>query len=260
MVRASEAWRSTSYPNVVVFAAGRVPVLEGERYAGAVGRHLQRLRFGVDARLRITGPNCDVGPFLVQVNLRLGDTPTRIQTLTSGAGDALPVVVRLDRQLTALRAPSRPRPWPDPTGRLLDTPMPGGVARRKIVAVRTVSPLQAAGVMDAMDYDVHLFTDADTGEDAVVYRGGPSGLRLARQRGARPSLPDVEEPGVLAVDPHPAPEIAEAQAVQQVCDLGLPFLFYTDVGTRRGHLLYRRYDGELGLLARRSADGQTETQ
>jgi hypothetical protein len=53
----------------------------------------------------------------------------------------------------------------------------------------------------AMDYDVHLFTDAATGEDAVVYRAGPSGLRLARSaacirpdgRGRRP-LPSRRRP------------------------------------------------------------------
>ncbi|MGO8965653.1 hypothetical protein [Mycobacterium sp.] len=37
-----------------------------------------------------------------------------------------------------------------------------------------------------MDHDLHLFTDASTGVDAVVYRGRPSGLRLARQRCMRP--------------------------------------------------------------------------
>jgi hypothetical protein len=31
--------------------------------------------------------------------------------------------------------------------------------------------------MDAMDYDVHLFTDADSGEDAVVFRAQDSGHR-----------------------------------------------------------------------------------
>lgn len=30
-----------------------------------------------------------------------------------------------------------------------------------------------AAVLSAMDYDVYLYTDADTGEDAVVYRSGP---------------------------------------------------------------------------------------
>lgn len=44
----------------------------------------------------------------------------------------------------------------------------------RLVRLRTQTGL------NAMDYDVHLFTDAATGEDAVVYRAGPSGLRLAR--------------------------------------------------------------------------------
>ncbi|WP_406108004.1 hypothetical protein [Micromonospora globbae] len=40
--------------------------------------------------------------------------------------------------------------------------------------------------------------------------------------------------------------------------LGRPFVFYTDRDTRRGTLLYRRYDGDLGLVApaTRGRDGQ----
>ncbi len=53
------------------------------------------------------------------------------------------------------------------------------IDRRKPVVLQRASPLGAVVVMDAMDYDVHLFTDAETGEDAVVYRAGPSRQRLA---------------------------------------------------------------------------------
>lgn len=35
----------------------------------------------------------------------------------------------------------------------------------------------------------------------------------------------------------------------RLCDHALPFLFHTDPGTGRGALLYRRYDGEIGLLS-----------
>jgi hypothetical protein len=34
--------------------------------------------------------------------------------------------------------------------------------------------------MDAMDYDFHLFRCADTGQDRVVYRCGPTGYKVAQ--------------------------------------------------------------------------------
>ncbi|MTE17285.1 sigma 54 modulation/S30EA ribosomal C-terminal domain-containing protein [Nocardia aurantiaca] len=258
MLRASEAWTSATFPDVVVFAGGRVPMLEGERFAGAVGRQLQRLHVTGGARIRITGPNCDVGPFLVQVNLRLDETSARIQTLTHGRGDALPVVVRLDHHITALRTRWQPRPWPDPARLPLDARASGKVARRKSVPLMTVSPLRAATVMDAMDYDVHIFTDVDTGEDAIVYRAGPSGMCLARQRSVHPPRSDANGSGPFSVNARPAPALTEARAVQQVCERGLPFLFYTDPDTGRGNLLYRRYDADLGLITPGPGDTEAE--
>ncbi len=248
MLQASQAWSSISFPDVTVFAGGRVPALEGERFAGAVGRLLQRDHVPGGARLRITGPNHDSGPLLIQVNLHLGDIPARVQTLTHGHGDALPAVVRLERQIKALRTSWQPRSWPDPTRPPLDSPGPGGLARRKSVSLTVSRPLAAAAVMDAMDYDVHLFIDADTGEDAVIYRAGPRGLRLARRYSVHPPRSATDGPGPLTINPRPAPTITETRAAARVCEYGLPFLFYTDPNSGRGHLMYRRYDADLTLI------------
>lgn len=244
----SHRWVSTVFPNVVVYSHGRVPALEGERFAGAVGRLLDRLGVGGGARLRITGTNSDDGPFLVQVNLRVGETPARIQTPTHGPGDALPVVVRLEQLIAATRAPWQPRSWPDPTRPPLDTPGPGELSRRKSVPLATGRPSRAVAVMDAMDYNAHLFTDAATGQEAIVYRAGPSGLRLARQDTASPPHSTPGEPGPFTINPRPAPALTEADAVDRVCEQGSPFLFYTDQNSGRGHLLYRRYDTGLALI------------
>lgn len=43
--------------------------------------------------------------------------------------------------------------------------------------------------MDALDFDAHLFTDADTGETAIVYWAGPLGVRMARQHHVHPPRP-----------------------------------------------------------------------
>ncbi|MGV9668900.1 sigma 54 modulation/S30EA ribosomal C-terminal domain-containing protein [Nocardia niigatensis] len=251
MLRACETWSPEAFPGIVVLANGQVPVLEGERVAGAVGRLLMRFRVDPTARIRMTGPNCDSGPILVQVNAQPAGTPIRVQTLTYGRGDALPVLVRLERQLWTVREARSPRPWPDPTRPPLDAPGPGILMCRKTVALQTAEPLTAAVVMDAMDYDVHLFTDADTGDDAIVYRAQPSGLRLARQHCVHPprtAAVAAATPVPLITCPRPAPVLTEHEAADRVREHGLPFLFYTDLDTGRGHLTYRRYDSGLGLI------------
>ncbi|MFD6357036.1 sigma 54 modulation/S30EA ribosomal C-terminal domain-containing protein [Nocardia tengchongensis] len=251
MLRAREAWSPEAFPGIEVLANGRVPVLEGERVAGAVGRLLMRYRLDRSARIRMTGPNCDTGPILVQVNTQPAGTSIRVQTLTHGRGDALPVLVRLERQLRTVRKAWSPRPWPDPTRPPLDAPGPGILLRRKTVAVQAIDPLTAAVVMDVMDYDVHLFTDVETGEDAIVYRAQPSGLRLARQHCVHPPRTAVvaaATPVPLITCPRPAPVLTEHEAADRVREHGLPFAFYTDFDTGRGHLVYRRYDSGLGLI------------
>lgn len=248
MLRACEAWSPEAFPDIEVLANGQVPVLEGERVAGAVGRLLMRYRVDRSARIRMTGANCDAAPILVQVNTQPAGSSIRVQTLTNGRGDALPVLVRLERQLRTLRKAWSPRPWPDPARPLLDAPGPGILLRRKTIALQTAEPLTAAVVMDAMDYDVHLFTDAETGEDAIVYRARPSELRLARQHSVHPPHTATVGPVPLITAPRPAPVLTEHEAAERVREHGLPFLFYTDLDTGRGHLVYRRYDSGLGLI------------
>ncbi|MCX0273138.1 hypothetical protein NLM24_21015 [Nocardia zapadnayensis] len=65
-MRASQAWSAVPFPEVVVYTGGRVPAIERERFAGAVGRLLERLDMPGDIRLRITAP--ERGPMVNQVN------------------------------------------------------------------------------------------------------------------------------------------------------------------------------------------------
>ncbi|MBP0452605.1 sigma 54 modulation/S30EA ribosomal C-terminal domain-containing protein [Kitasatospora sp. RG8] len=123
---------------------------------------------------------------------------------------------------------------------------PERIVRRKRAALVWCSPDAAARTMDAMDFDIHLFTDPATETDAVVYRVGPTGYRLARTTAAapptRPAVP-------LTVSPCGAPELTEERAVERLSGADLPFLFFAQPGTRRGRVLYRRHDGGLGLIA-----------
>ena len=191
---------------------------------------------------------------VVQVNLRVHDVPARVMAVTAGTADLTPALARLDRQIESVSAPWRPRPWPDLTRRILSAGPDSIVARRKVVPLERLTPLRAAEVMDAMDYDAHLFIDVETGEDAVVYRAGPSGLRLARQRQVFPpgwswSSQLSRTPAPLVVNPRRAPSLTEAAAVRVMREHRARLLFFTDPASGRGQLFYPRYDGNLGLIA-----------
>jgi len=258
-VYAPEQCSVRGFPDVSVFYGGRVCASQAERVADAIGRELDLRGISGGARVRLKTGNCGGGPMLVQVNLRVGDTPARVVAVTAGIDDLRPALARLERQIDRVAAPWCPRPWPDPTRRML-TVLPGAiVTRRKSVALQRATPSQAVAVMDAMDYDAHLFTDAETGEDAVVYRAGPSGLRLARQHHVFPpgwawSPHDSGRPVPLIVNSRPTPTVAEETAVRRACAHGLRMLFFTDPASGRGRLLYPRYDGDVGLIIP-TADG-----
>lgn len=200
------------------------------------------------ARVRLSGGNCGGGPLLVQVNLRVCGAPARIQV--PGRDPAMAIAAaadRLHRQIQRLTTAWEPWPWPDPQRRALSAPGGGQIVRRKSHRLHVGAPCQAAAVLNAMDYDVYLFTDAETGQDAVVYRSGPTGLRLTRQRSMRPPSTPTAPP--LTVNSRKVPTLSAAQAADQLAEGWLPFVFYTDNHTGRGNLLYRRYDGNLGLVS-----------
>ncbi|MFC3435208.1 sigma 54 modulation/S30EA ribosomal C-terminal domain-containing protein [Nocardia seriolae] len=239
--------RPATGPAVVVSPHGPVPALEAERVTRAVDTAARR--FGITGRVRVRITALDVadGPLLIQINLDASGRAVRTQTVTAGHHNILAAIVRLDQQINAARTPWRPRRWPDPARPPLSTPGPGRIVRHKPVHLHGITPEQAAHELDLSDYDAHMFLDSDTGEDAIVYRAGPSGLKIARQVCGRPPA-CVSEGGPFTMNPRPVAEIGAAEAHSRICDYGLPFVFFTDPDTGRGQLLYRRYDNDLTLL------------
>ena len=202
----------------------------------------------VVVRVRLTAGTCAGGPVLVQVNLRVCGAPARIQIAGRTARQAITAAAaRLQRQIARLTVAWQPWPWPDPEKRSLGIPGAGAVARLKTYRMHLGTPSQATAFMNAMDYDVTLYTDAETGEDAIIYRAGPTGLCLSRQHSIRPPSLPVTLP--LTINPRRVPQLAAVQAAHRLAEGWLPFVFYIDRRTRRGNLLYRRYDGDLGLIA-----------
>lgn len=239
---------SAAAGQVRVHVRGQISEPERDCAQAMIAAVLAHHRQADGARVRLTTAACGGGPALIQVSLRVCGAPARIQvagptlsrTIAAGAS-------RLDRRIRILTTAWEPWPWPDPERPALGLPGEGRIVRLKSYRMRVGTPCQAAAMLDAMDYDVFLYTDAETGEDAVVYRAGPAGVQLARQRSMRPPRMPVGIP--LTVNPRRTPRLTPAQATRRLAEGWLPFLFFTDEETERGSLLYRRYSGDLGLIA-----------
>ncbi|MFE9325005.1 sigma 54 modulation/S30EA ribosomal C-terminal domain-containing protein [Nocardia sp. NPDC052278] len=105
---------------------------------------------------------------------------------------------RLDRRLTRLNAEAVLRYWPDPARPPLAGPTgEKPIVRRQHCALLTGTPDDAVRAMDAMDYDAYLYTDAETGEDAIVYWAGAGRAGLVEKVGDRWAVEERGEHGEL---------------------------------------------------------------
>ncbi|WP_433520200.1 sigma 54 modulation/S30EA ribosomal C-terminal domain-containing protein [Nocardia pseudovaccinii] len=243
----TELWSTRKSAEGECTIEGAVDPVLINRTIRAIDRALRCQHADVPARVRLTGPPCGEGPTLAQANVVFGNVPVRVQVPGPGEFIATFLADRLDRQLSRLNAEAVLRYWPDPARPPLAGPTDEKpIVRRKHCALLTGTPDEAVRAMDAMDYDAYLYTDAETGEDAIVYWAGPLGVRLSRQHRQQP--PESASASPLTMNPHPTPRLTEAEAAARLCRYGLPFLFFTDPSSRRGRLLYRRYDGALAIV------------
>ncbi len=204
-------------------------------------------------------------PFLAQATLSMRGQPVRAQVAATSAREALDVIYDLLRRQLIAHAEhwearrggfARPQEWrhdSDPAHRPDYYPRPEAereIVRRKTFALPLSTVDDALFDMQMMDYQFHLFTEAGTCQDSVMYYADDGALRLAQQRPA----PDQIISGTVAfeVSSHPAVQLAIDDAPRQLDLSGRPFLFFQDAGEDegrcRGHLLYRRYDGHYGLI------------
>lgn len=238
---------NTAATALAVVAHGSIDDATRDSAHTTISQVLRRHGLADGAVVRLSGAECGRGPGLAQVNLRVHGAPARIQVAgPTMEGAIAAAATRLDRQIRRLIVGDEPWPWPDPQRRPLAMPTVSDVRRVKEVPLRASSACQAVAAMNAMDYDVHLYRDGHTGDDAVVYRSGPTGVRLARQHHMSP--PAASESVELTVSVHRTPELAVEAAVARLAQGWLPFLFFTDPVCGRGRLLYRRYDGRLTLI------------
>lgn len=232
-----------------------IGIPDGEAARARVTRAVARFGLQADGlRLRLSETG---GRVLAQANALTAERNIRVQVSARALGDAVDELVdRLRMRLAdaADRWSARGRPGVDRADTPPEAPRAvrarsdagDRIARFKIVPLVWCSADVAAATMDLMDYRAHLFTDAATEMDAVVYRAGPTGYRLLR---VRPADAPSGTWGGLAVDPRPAPVLRIAEAVARLDASGLAHLFFADRGTGRGQLLYRRFDHRYGLIA-----------
>ncbi|MEV0402627.1 sigma 54 modulation/S30EA ribosomal C-terminal domain-containing protein [Actinoallomurus sp. NPDC050550] len=119
------------------------------------------------------------------------------------------------------------------------------VIRHKSYALRRQTPQDAVADMELLDYDFHLFTEQETGQDSVVYRSG-TGYRLAQIDPKPRRLGPLD--ASITVSELPAPMLTLNQAAAHLEALSRSFLFFVDEATGRGTLIYHRYDGHYGLI------------
>ncbi|MGN6333799.1 MAG: sigma 54 modulation/S30EA ribosomal C-terminal domain-containing protein [Motilibacteraceae bacterium] len=124
--------------------------------------------------------------------------------------------------------------------------------KHKSFALPVETPEEAAFSMEMLDDDFHLFTDLESGQDALLSRAEPPAYRLALLD--PPSAPEPTQPCAVPLrrEEKPAPTLTLAQAVEHLELAGRPFVFYrptvTDQPAARGAVLYHRYDGHYGLV------------
>ncbi|GAB2555578.1 sigma 54 modulation/S30EA ribosomal C-terminal domain-containing protein [Nocardia heshunensis] len=227
---AFDVWSSGIDPDFVVATQGPVPSGEVTRVVRGLGRILRRHGVEGPVRVRLHWPDSESGTTLVQASIRTLGKAFRVQVAGPGRFAATFALERLDLRL-GCPPDELSRPWPDPARPSLSAITDlRPIVRRKDCRLQVATPAAAARVLDAMDYDAHLFLDSETGAEAVVCWTGPLGVRtVARARDSVPSL-------------------LEDEAVARLCTSGLPYLFFTDADARRGRLLYRRFDGDLALV------------
>lgn len=133
--------------------------------------------------------------------------------------------------LATERAASFPRP-----------PQERQVVRRKTFALTPMTVDEAAYEMGLLGHDFYLFTDSRSGKDAVVYRDGTGRFAVRGEVVVEgESEPLVQRAGS-------APTLTEPEARERLELAGEPFVFYLDPQSRRGRVLYLRYDGHYGLI------------
>jgi ribosome-associated translation inhibitor RaiA len=134
----------------------------------------------------------------------------------------------------------------------------GWIIHRSVVEDRPKYVLEAVQELIVRDWEFNLFHSAQTGEHVVVHRRGdgtigllhPPGSELAREAIAVPPSADGEEDAIVVVPEavHLERDLTVEEARDELDRIDRRFLLFTDAADGIGKVLYRRADGEYGLV------------
>jgi ribosomal subunit interface protein len=117
------------------------------------------------------------------------------------------------------------------------------IVRRKSFAFGPMTVDEGADALEDLDQDFFLFRDAETGAEAVLYWRDDGLLALIEPPWAELTVGGpVREPSMFS-EP-----MALETAVAQMNAVSHRFLFFENAATGRGNVIYRRYDGDYGLI------------
>jgi ribosome-associated translation inhibitor RaiA len=132
-------------------------------------------------------------------------------------------------------APRRPQPRRDDTAT---------VVRRKTFAAGPMTVEEAAFDLDILDHDFYLFEESDSGAAGLLSLSDDGRYELAIAHNAEITL-DPKMP----LDRVEGPITLDQQGAQRLLDSGADaFIFHRVNETEPGQVMYRRYDGDYGVV------------
>ncbi len=229
------------------YARSKVERLEGLAGAPVLFARVDLRVFADPARERPADAKAslDVNGRLVRAHVAAGSMPEAVDLLEARLRERLARVVgRRAADRSGARAASAASARVHRPGFATIAPEESVIVAHKTFAVGSQSIDEAVDDLERLDHDFFLFRNEHTGADNVLVRVD-DGYQLYEASGRCP-LDDVVEPvqrgGV-------APPVVEVDEAVDLLELGeLPFVFFVDPQRRRGHVLYRRYDGQYGLI------------
>jgi hypothetical protein len=240
-------------PDVAAYAERRVRELFEETRLPVLHARIRIIRHGNPARAQpvVAQGNLDVNGRVVRAQVRARTAQEAVDMLRDRLRRRLRSVLQRPGDTVALGT------WRDsaeePEMRQAEEAVLLPAEDREIVRRKTVTLLRqdlddAAAFLEDMGYDFHLFAEASTGQDSVLYRSGSGNYRLA-QLDPRPDALPKPQSVAVTVSEQGAARLSVAEAVQRIAVWTQPFLFFEDTENDRGAVLYLRHDGHYGHIS-----------
>ncbi|WP_208028292.1 ribosome hibernation promotion factor [Rhabdothermincola sediminis] len=250
---------------VQVTTRGDVPEA-AKQYAVEKVTHLARLTkrpiLFVQVKLSLEGNPSRERPALAEASFDVNGRHLRAHVAAHDLTEAVDLLTdrlrrRLERSTHRMDPQHRPPPgngrWrhgdlPTQRPEYFDRPVDEReIVRHKTFALAPMTCEEAAFDLDMLGHDFYLFTDIETGADSVLFHPEGSDHLELMQAADENRVPESCSAPVVASTQRPA-TMAVSEAEERLDVSKEPFVFFVNVETGRGNVIYRRYDGHYGLI------------